>query len=264
MFLRVPFSPIAIALHLFRVPFIFITFDISLNCTVHLLRCLWLPSVWNYITSKSTFGEQNQNFEHRYYKSFPLVSLQFWEVISDEHGVDPTGTYHGDSDLQLERINVYFNEATGQSRTFVRFSYSSLTLCACVCVYFSSGKWSRMSTELTRPEPTTETRICNWRELMCITMRLQVTCKTRDHVIFTFVYTHGDVDLKARWKNGFRVFFFLFKAITVSKGCRFSDWCCFASSQADVILFACFLLFYNVFGKCPMATFWGASNFDQF
>jgi tubulin beta len=27
--------------------------------------------------------------------------------------VDPTGTYHGDSDLQLERINVYFNEATG-------------------------------------------------------------------------------------------------------------------------------------------------------
>merc|ERR1711968_329907 len=29
------------------------------------------------------------------------------------HGIDPTGTYHGDSDLQLERINVYFNEATG-------------------------------------------------------------------------------------------------------------------------------------------------------
>ena len=28
-------------------------------------------------------------------------------------GVDPTGTYHGDSDLQLERINVYYNEASG-------------------------------------------------------------------------------------------------------------------------------------------------------
>ena len=25
----------------------------------------------------------------------------------------PLGTYHGDSDLQLERINVYYNEATG-------------------------------------------------------------------------------------------------------------------------------------------------------
>ena len=35
------------------------------------------------------------------------------QVICDEHGVDPTGTYHGDSDLQLERINVYYNEATG-------------------------------------------------------------------------------------------------------------------------------------------------------
>ena len=34
-------------------------------------------------------------------------------MISDEHGIDPTGTYHGDSDLQLERINVYYNEATG-------------------------------------------------------------------------------------------------------------------------------------------------------
>ena len=41
--------------------------------------------------------------------------VQFWEVISDEHGIDPTGTYHGDSDLQLERINVYFNEATGEN-----------------------------------------------------------------------------------------------------------------------------------------------------
>lgn len=35
------------------------------------------------------------------------------QVISDEHGIDPTGTYTGDSDLQLERINVYYNEATG-------------------------------------------------------------------------------------------------------------------------------------------------------
>ncbi len=43
-----------------------------------------------------------------------LLSLsQFWEVISDEHGIDPTGTYHGDSDLQLDRISVYYNEATG-------------------------------------------------------------------------------------------------------------------------------------------------------
>uniref|UniRef100_A0A3B4DDS2 Melanocyte-stimulating hormone receptor n=1 Tax=Pygocentrus nattereri TaxID=42514 RepID=A0A3B4DDS2_PYGNA len=36
----------------------------------------------------------------------------FWEVISDEHGIDPTGNYVGDSDLQLERISVYYNEAS--------------------------------------------------------------------------------------------------------------------------------------------------------
>jgi tubulin beta len=41
------------------------------------------------------------------------IGSKFWEVVADEHGVDPTGTYQGDSDLQLERINVYFNEATG-------------------------------------------------------------------------------------------------------------------------------------------------------
>ncbi|VDM72610.1 unnamed protein product, partial [Strongylus vulgaris] len=39
--------------------------------------------------------------------------FQFWEVISDEHGIKPDGTYHGESDLQLERINVYYNEAHG-------------------------------------------------------------------------------------------------------------------------------------------------------
>ncbi|KAG0202847.1 Tubulin beta-4 chain [Mortierella sp. GBA30] len=38
---------------------------------------------------------------------------KFWEVISDEHGIDRTGVYCGDSDLQLERVNVYYNEASG-------------------------------------------------------------------------------------------------------------------------------------------------------
>jgi tubulin beta len=38
--------------------------------------------------------------------------LQFWETISPEHRIDPIGTYNGDSDLQLERIHVYYNEAS--------------------------------------------------------------------------------------------------------------------------------------------------------
>ncbi|CAG2210569.1 TUBB [Mytilus edulis] len=48
------------------------------------------------------------------------IKVEFWEVISDEHGIDPTGTYHGDSDLQLERINVYYNEATAGTMDSVR------------------------------------------------------------------------------------------------------------------------------------------------
>ncbi|XP_028659838.1 tubulin beta-1 chain-like isoform X2 [Erpetoichthys calabaricus] len=40
------------------------------------------------------------------------IGAKFWEVISDEHGIDATGSYHGDSDLQLERIRVYYNEIT--------------------------------------------------------------------------------------------------------------------------------------------------------
>ncbi|KAK6636871.1 hypothetical protein RUM43_010535 [Polyplax serrata] len=39
-------------------------------------------------------------------------SYRFWEIISDEHGIDPAGNYHGDNALQLERINVYYNEAS--------------------------------------------------------------------------------------------------------------------------------------------------------
>ncbi len=49
-----------------------------------------------------------------------LLTSKYWiwwcaapQVVCDEHGVDATGTYAGDSDLQLERVNVYFNEASG-------------------------------------------------------------------------------------------------------------------------------------------------------
>jgi tubulin beta len=41
------------------------------------------------------------------------ISAKFWEVVCEEHDIDPTGTYQGVSDLQLERVNVYYNEASG-------------------------------------------------------------------------------------------------------------------------------------------------------
>lgn len=42
-----------------------------------------------------------------------LLGSMLLQVIADEHAVDASGSYYGESDLQLERINVYFNEASG-------------------------------------------------------------------------------------------------------------------------------------------------------
>ncbi|KAM5344535.1 hypothetical protein ACJ41O_013071 [Fusarium nematophilum] len=38
------------------------------------------------------------------------VGSAFWQTISGEHGLDSSGVYNGTSDLQLARMNVYFNE----------------------------------------------------------------------------------------------------------------------------------------------------------
>ncbi|XP_042551258.1 tubulin beta chain-like [Dipodomys spectabilis] len=41
------------------------------------------------------------------------IGAKFWEMLSDEHNIDCTGNYYGDSHLQLQRIEVYYNEAAG-------------------------------------------------------------------------------------------------------------------------------------------------------
>ena len=40
------------------------------------------------------------------------IGAKFWEVVCTEHGIDPTGKYCGETDIQLERVNVYYNEAS--------------------------------------------------------------------------------------------------------------------------------------------------------
>ncbi|KAI8033014.1 hypothetical protein M5D96_014233 [Drosophila gunungcola] len=48
------------------------------------------------------------------------IGDSFWHVISHEHGVDyPSGRFGGNSPLQLERINVFFN-ATASKRFYAR------------------------------------------------------------------------------------------------------------------------------------------------
>lgn len=64
--------------------------------------------------------------------------LQFWEVISEEHGIDPTGLYNGDSDLQLERASVYYNEASG---TLVKIRQYLRDYHLLFCSTFKFGQW---------------------------------------------------------------------------------------------------------------------------
>ncbi|GJQ13484.1 hypothetical protein GpartN1_g5275.t1 [Galdieria partita] len=40
------------------------------------------------------------------------IGTKFWEVICDEHGLSPDGYYVGDTHSQLDRINVYYSEAS--------------------------------------------------------------------------------------------------------------------------------------------------------
>merc|ERR1712165_102016 len=41
------------------------------------------------------------------------IGAQFWETMAKEHGITEDGSYEGDTNYQLERINVYFNEGMG-------------------------------------------------------------------------------------------------------------------------------------------------------
>lgn len=41
------------------------------------------------------------------------IGGKFWEVISQEHGLDTSGIFKGDSSLQKDKLNVYYNEAEG-------------------------------------------------------------------------------------------------------------------------------------------------------
>lgn len=41
---------------------------------------------------------------------FLRIGAKFWEVVSDEHGIERDGLYKGNNDMQLERISVYYNE----------------------------------------------------------------------------------------------------------------------------------------------------------
>ena len=38
------------------------------------------------------------------------IGAKFWQIVSEEHGINSNGEYKGTTNLQLERVNVYYNE----------------------------------------------------------------------------------------------------------------------------------------------------------
>ncbi|KAF9740909.1 beta-tubulin [Paraphaeosphaeria minitans] len=54
------------------------------------------------------------------------IGAAFWQQISGEHGLDGSGVYNGTSDLQLERMNVYFNEVRGANESPIKIHISDI------------------------------------------------------------------------------------------------------------------------------------------
>ena len=51
------------------------------------------------------------------------IGAKFREVISDEHGIEPIGTCHSDSNLQLERINEHMTKQRVEGTYHVPFCW---------------------------------------------------------------------------------------------------------------------------------------------
>jgi tubulin beta len=41
------------------------------------------------------------------------MGIKFWEVLCDAHGIGGSGEYCGDNDAHLDRIHVFYHEASG-------------------------------------------------------------------------------------------------------------------------------------------------------
>ena len=88
------------------------------NSGVQVFTCVWRLLTWRvrscFSVSSDPFLGTQCTSSCTSKQAIVETRAKFCEVISDELGTDPTHTYHGDSDLQLQRINVYDNEATGE------------------------------------------------------------------------------------------------------------------------------------------------------
>ncbi|KAL8941452.1 MAG: hypothetical protein Q9216_002225 [Gyalolechia sp. 2 TL-2023] len=76
--------------------------------------CMWVLRAWKFGQLEriaSVEGKSPVEVHLQTGQCGNQIGAAFWQTISGEHGLDSSGTYVGTSDLQLERMNVYFNEA---------------------------------------------------------------------------------------------------------------------------------------------------------
>ncbi|URE47982.1 hypothetical protein MUK42_14959 [Musa troglodytarum] len=92
---------------------VFVLFNGSIGCKLYVgLRSLVAPSDLILHPCFLIQGKMREILHVQGGQCGNQIGSKFWEVVCDEHGIDPTGRYTGSSDLQLERINVYYNEAS--------------------------------------------------------------------------------------------------------------------------------------------------------
>lgn len=71
-----------------------------------------LPKTTDFIVVTATTDNGKHGAKTNASQQGNQIGAAFWQQISGEHGLDNNGVYNGTSDLQLERLSVYFNEVS--------------------------------------------------------------------------------------------------------------------------------------------------------
>ncbi|KAK4157061.1 hypothetical protein C8A00DRAFT_40543 [Chaetomidium leptoderma] len=102
---------LAEALREFQGGVLMVSHDVTMLQTV--CTSLWVcdnGTVEKFPGDRAAYTEYNV---HMSMDQCGLALQSVMQTISGEHGLDGSGVYNGTSELQLERMNVYFNEASG-------------------------------------------------------------------------------------------------------------------------------------------------------
>lgn len=82
--------------------------------------------------------------------------------MSEEHGIQADGVYKGTSDLQLERISVYYNETGGERRfALIPHTFHVQTMSNQTCRQLTSMSLVPSSL-ISSPEPWTQSVLALW------------------------------------------------------------------------------------------------------